>query len=313
MRCPPQQPSIRPRGWPSTAPRWPPDRGLVERSPPRSDLWTLRTRYRLHVTDNVSSGAAFFDLDKTILAKSSSFAFARPLYREGLLGRSDVVRSAYAQFVYLASGADHDQMETMREYMSKLVTGWDVEKVSTIVAETLDDIVDPIVFDEAVQLIAEHKAAGRDVIIISSSGTEIVEPIGARLGADLAIGTQVAIENGEYTGEILFYAYGEGKAEAMRSLAEERGYDLSASYAYSDSFTDLPMLDAVGHPFAVNPDTELRKLAIEREWPILDFEKPVAMRTQIDRKQAVAAGGAVALGAVALGLTWYARRRGLRT
>lgn len=265
------------------------------------------------MTDNVSSGAAFFDLDKTILAKSSSFAFARPLYREGLLGRSDVVRSAYAQFVYLASGADHDQMETMREYMSKLVTGWDVEKVSTIVAETLDDIVDPIVFAEAVQLIAEHKAAGRDVIIISSSGTEIVEPIGARLGADLAIGTQVAIENGEYTGEILFYAYGEGKAEAMRSLAEERGYDLSASYAYSDSFTDLPMLDAVGHPFAVNPDTELRKLAIEREWPILDFEKPVAMRTQIDRKQAVAAGGAVALGAVALGLTWYARRRGLRT
>ena len=194
--------------------------------------------YRQSMTD--ATAAAFFDLDKTILAKSSSFAFARPFYKEGLIGRSDVIRSAYAQFVYLASGADHDQMETMREYMSKLVTGWDADKVQAIVGETLDDIVDPMVYEEAVQLIAEHKAAGRDVIIISSSGTDIVEPIGARLGVDLAIGTQVAIEDGEYTGEILFYAYGEGKAEAMRTLAEERGYDLAESYSYSDSHTDLP-------------------------------------------------------------------------
>ena len=256
--------------------------------------------------------AAFFDLDKTILAKSSSFAFARPFYKEGLIGRSDVVRSAYAQFVYLASGADHDQMETMREYMSKLVSGWNVDQVQQIVGETLDDIVDPMVFEEAVELIAEHKAAGRDVIIISSSGTDIVEPIGARLGVDLAIGTQVAIEDGEYTGEILFYAYGEGKAEAMRSLAEERGYDLGQSYAYSDSHTDLPMLEAVGHPVAVNPDTELRKVAVDRDWPIRDFRKPVAMREQQAKRSAIAAGAGVALASVALGITWYARRRGSR-
>ena len=256
--------------------------------------------------------AAFFDLDKTILAKSSSFAFARPFYKEGLIGRSDVVRSAYAQFVYLASGADHDQMETMREYMSKLVSGWNVDHVQQIVGETLDDIVDPMVFEEAVELIAEHKAAGRDVIIISSSGTDIVEPIGARLGVDLAIGTQVAIEDGEYTGEILFYAYGEGKAEAMRSLAEERGYDLGQSYAYSDSHTDLPMLEAVGHPVAVNPDTELRKVAVDRDWPIRDFRKPVAMREQQAKRSAIAAGAGVALASVALGITWYARRRGSR-
>jgi HAD superfamily hydrolase (TIGR01490 family) len=259
-----------------------------------------------------SRAAAFFDLDKTILAKSSSFAFARPFYKGGLIGRSDVVRSAYAQFVYLASGADHDQMETMREYMSKLVTGWNVDQVQQIVGETLDEIVDPMVFEEAVALIDEHKAAGRDVIIISSSGTDVVEPIGARLGVDLAIGTQVAIEDGEYTGEILFYAYGEGKAEAMRSLAEERGYDLAESYAYSDSHTDLPMLDAVGHPVAVNPDTELRKIAEERQWPILDFATPVAMREQQTRRQRAAAGAGVAIGAVALGLTWYARRRASR-
>jgi len=272
------------------------------------------SQYRLHVTDQPAqpTSAAFFDLDKTILAKSSSFAFARPFYKEGLIGRSDVIRSAYAQFVYLASGADHDQMETMREYMSKLVTGWDAEKVQAIVGETLDDIVDPMVYEEAVQLIEEHKAAGRDVIIISSSGTDIVEPIGQRLGVDLAIGTQVAIEEGQYTGEIIFYAYGPNKADAMRTLSEERGYDLAESFAYSDSHTDLPMLEVVGHPYAVNPDAELRKIAGEREWPILDFKKPVAMREQATKRQAVAAGGAVALGAVALGLTWYARRRGMR-
>ena len=260
----------------------------------------------------MTRSAAFFDLDKTILAKSSSLAFARPFYKGGLIGRADVLKSAYAQFTYLSSGADHDQMEAMRHYMSELVKGWDVEQVRRIVSETLDEIVDPAVYEEAVDLIEEHKEEGRDVIIISSSGTEVVEPIGERLGVDRAIGTQVEIVDGKYTGEILFYAYGEGKAEAMRGLADERGYDLAESFAYSDSFTDVPMLEVVGHPVAVNPDGDLRKYATERDWLILDFAKPVAMRTQIDKKQVAAASGAVALGAVALGITWYARRRGLR-
>ncbi len=258
-------------------------------------------------------GAAFFDLDKTILAKSSSFAFARPFFKEGLIGRSDVIRSAYAQFMFHASGADHDQMEAMRQYMSDLVTGWEVERVQQIVAETLDQIVDPMVYAEAVELIEMHREAGLDIVIISSSGTDVVEPIGERLGADLAIGTQVAIEEGRYTGEILFYAYGEGKAEAMRTLAAERGSDLAECFAYSDSQTDLPMLEAVGYPVAVNPDAALRALAAERDWPIIDFAKPVAMRRTIEPRQAVAASAGVALGAVALGITWYARRRSLRT
>jgi HAD superfamily hydrolase (TIGR01490 family) len=252
--------------------------------------------------------AAFFDLDKTILAKSSSLAFAKPLYDGGLIGRSDVLKSAYAQLVYLTSGADHDQMERMRVYLSELSKGWDVEQVRAVVAETLDGIVDPIVFQEALKLIAEHQEAGRDVIIISSSGTEIVEPIGARLGVDKAIGTQMVIEDGQYTGEILFYAYGPGKADAMRQLAEDEGYDLAESYAYSDSYTDLPMLEAVGHPFAVNPDEQLRRVARERVWPVLEFAKPVAMQRTVTKEQkAASAAGAAA--AVALGLAWYARYR----
>ena len=263
----------------------------------------------------MARSAAFFDLDKTILAKSSSLAFARPFYRGGLIGRADVLRSAYAQFTYLSSGADHDQMETMRHYMSELIKGWDVDTVRRIVAETLDEIVDPMVYEEAVDLIEDHKEAGRDVIVISSSGTEVVEPIGERLGVDRAIGTQVAVVDGRYTGEILFYAYGEGKADAMRALAEENGYDLAECYAYSDSMTDLPMLEVVGHPVCVNPDPPLRKVATERGWPILDFARPVAMptvrqrlagiNTRDNRRTALRVGAAT----VALGLAWYASRR----
>ena len=263
-------------------------------------------------SSGVTRAAAFFDLDKTILATSSALAFTRPFYRGGLISRADVIRSAYAQFIFLASGADHDQMETMRRYMSSLVTGWDVAKVREIVGETLDQIIDPAIYDEAISLIAEHRAHGRDVIIISSSGTEVVEPIGERLGVDIAIGSQLEVIDGCYSGEILFYAYGEGKAQAMRDLAAERGYDLGASYAYTDSITDLPMLEAVGHPTAVNPDAALRRAAAERGWPVLDFRRPIGLRQRMspERRRTVAVVGAgAAVTAVALGVAWYARHR----
>ena len=257
--------------------------------------------------------AAFFDLDKTILAKSSTLAFTRKFYEGGLIRRPDAVKAAYAQFVYLLSGADHDQMEQMRLYLSDLVKGWDVARVKEIVAETIDDIVDPIVYAEALELIDEHHEAGRAVIILSSSGTEVVEPIGDRLGVDLALGTQMAVEDGHYTGEILFYAYGANKADAMQDLAAERGYSLADSYAYTDSHTDLPMLEIVGHPVATNPDSELRHIAKERDWPIVRFTKPVAMRTPLETKEGRRAAAVAIGGAVALGLAWYAGRRSATT
>ena len=128
--------------------------------------------------------AAFFDLDKTIIAKSSTLAFSRPFYEGGLINRRSVLRSGYAQFVYLVGGADHDQMERMRAYLSAQATGWDVQTVKDIVAETLHHIVDPLVYDEAVELIEQHHLAGHDVVIVSTSGAEVVEPIGEMLGAD---------------------------------------------------------------------------------------------------------------------------------
>jgi len=260
--------------------------------------------------------AAFFDLDKTIIAKSSTLAFSRPFQAGGLLSRKTLLRSAYTQFMYVLGGADHDKMEELRQFMSELVAGWDVATVKEIVAETLHNVVDPLVYDEAVQLIEEHHAAGRDVIIVSASGTEVVEPIGEMLGADHVIATRVGIDaDGRYTGEITFYAYAENKATAIRELAELAGYDLESSYAYSDSITDVPMLEAVGHAFAVNPDRELRKAATEREWPILVFTKPVALRSSISLPPAkptlaaLAVGGVVVAGGVLWANVRSARRR----
>ena len=265
--------------------------------------------------DGAGRPAAFFDLDKTIIAKSSTLAFGRSFYNGGLINRRTVLRTAYAQFVYLTGGADHDQMERMRQFLSAMATGWDVEQVKEIVGETLHDLIDPLIYSEAAALIAEHKAAGRDVVIVSTSGSEVVEPIAEMLGADLAIGTRMAVgEDGKYSGEIEFYAYAENKAKAIVELAAERGYDLSRSFAYSDSATDVPMLEAVGHPYAVNPDRTLRKEATAREWPILVFDKPVALRSRVGELAAKPAvsGTALALALATAGTIWWLGTRGRR-
>jgi HAD superfamily phosphoserine phosphatase-like hydrolase len=246
------------------------------------------------ILGGVPRTAAFFDLDKTIIAKSSTLAFGRPFYQSGLINRRTVLRSAYAQFVFALAGAD-------------------AEQVREIVSETLHDIIDPIVYDEAVELITQHKAAGRDVVIVSTSGEEVVAPIGAMVGADHIVATQTVVEDGKYTGDIAAYRYGPGKAAAVRELAEARGYDLAECYAYSDSVTDLPMLESVGYPTAVNPDRALRKIAVERGWPILTFTKAVPLRERIAglRPPSTAASlGAAGVGvAAAAGVVWYASRR----
>lgn len=253
--------------------------------------------------------AAFFDLDKTILGTTSSLAFTRPLYDQGMIKRADVVRSAYQQFLFTTADSDHQQMEKMREYLSALVTGWDVDQLTSIVLETLSDRITPTVHLEALELIANHKAAGRDVIIVSASGSEIVRPVAELLGADDAIATELEVFNGKYTGEITFYAYGENKAIAIREYAQNHGYNLAHSYAYSDSITDLPMLEVVGKPTAVNPDSALRNVAIERSWPVLTFEKPVALRRPIIDSPEQRKKAAVAAGLAAVGITWYLRQR----
>jgi HAD superfamily hydrolase (TIGR01490 family) len=219
--------------------------------------------------------AAFFDLDKTVIAKSSTLAFSRPFYKGGLVNRRAVLKASYAQFVYLLQGADEDSMDKMRDYLKALCAGWSVQQVHDIVAETLYELIDPLVYAEAVDLFEEHRSAGREVVLVSSSGEEVVGPIGEMLGVDRVIATRMEVEDGCYTGDIAFYAYGEGKQTAIEALAAQRGWDLADCYAYSDSATDIPMLAAVGHPVAVNPDKALRRHAADNDWPVRVFAKPV--------------------------------------
>jgi len=255
--------------------------------------------------------AAFFDLDKTIIARSSALAFSRHFYAGGLINRRVVLRSAYAQLTYSTGGADHDRMERMRASLSAQITGWDVQQVTSIVAETLHAVVGPLVYAEAAELIEAHHEAGVDVVIVSTSGTELVAPIGEMLGADRVVATRMQVVDGRYTGEVDHYVYGPAKADALRDLAAECGYDLAASYAYSDSVTDVPMLAAVGHPHAVNPDRALRREALTRGWPVLDFTHPVPLRRRYSRFAASRGPhlAAVALGTGAAGLAWYTAHR----
>lgn len=266
--------------------------------------------FRLHFRP-VGRSAAFFDLDKTVIAKSSALAFGRPFYRDGLISRRDVVKSAYAQLMFrLGGGGDEQAMARTRDYLAALCKGWRVEQVQQIVAETLNELINPYVYAEAATLISEHQQAGRDVVLVSASGEEMVRPIGDLLGITDVIATRMSIVDGRYSGEIEFYAAGPNKVTGVQALADERGYQLADCYAYSDSASDLPLLSAVGHPSAVNPDRPLRRAAIENSWPILEFRHPIALGRRLRDRPAVPVAAALGVGVgAAIGFALYARHR----
>jgi HAD superfamily hydrolase (TIGR01490 family) len=269
----------------------------------------------------VTRQAAFFDLDKTVIARASMAAFGRSFYHGGLVNRRTVLRALYGQLVYLHLGASEERLERIRESVLKLTRGWSHQRVSEIVAEALEQTVEPIIYAEAADLIEEHKDAGRLVVIVSASPQEIVAPLARYLGADRVIASRALVdEDGRYTGRMEFYAYGEFKAEAMQTMAVHEGIDLDESYAYTDSYTDLPMLEAVGHPVAVNPDRVLGRYAREHGYEVVRFSQPVRLRDRVvgrisamPPRPAIAVSlGAVVLsvGAAALGW-WLGSRRTL--
>jgi HAD superfamily hydrolase (TIGR01490 family) len=258
--------------------------------------------------------AAFFDLDKTIVSRSSSLALSRPLYRAGMVSRSQLLRGAYAQLVFMLVGADEEKMERLKEGMLQLIKGWQRDEVERLVDDVLLQVIDPYVYQEALDLMALHRSEGRRIYIVSSSPEEIVRPLARHFGVSGVIATRAEIgEDGRYTGELAFYSYGEGKAQAIAELADRAGLDLSRSYAYSDSITDLPMLEVVGNPVAVNPDRELRAAAEERSWQIRDFRRPVRLRTRLakavppPRVSVAALAGAAAVAAVLVVVALRAR------
>lgn len=256
--------------------------------------------------------AAFFDLDKTVIAKASMVAFGRPFQRAGLISRWLVLRALYGQLVYLYLGADEARMARMRESALRISKGWNQQTIAELVRETLAEVIEPIVYGEALDLIREHRAAGRRVYIISASPQEIVEPLTEYLGADQAIATRARIDDqGRYSGDVEFYAYGPFKAEAMRAEAERLGIDLDASYAYSDSATDIPMLEAVGHPVAVNADRPLARYAAEQEWECATFVRKVELkrRRPAPGPTAAVSGGVAMAAAGAVVWWWWLHRR----
>ncbi|MDQ3646815.1 MAG: HAD-IB family hydrolase [Actinomycetota bacterium] len=260
--------------------------------------------------------AAFFDLDKTIVARSSPLALGRSFMREGLIGRSTLLKSVYAQFLFHLFGADEAKMDRVRAEAAKLTAGWEQDKVRQVVAEVLEQVISPLIYAEALELMHDHTNAGRLICIVSSSPEEIVAPMADMLRVDRWIATRPKIVDGRYSGELDFYAYGVNKATAMRELAKEMDIDLEGSFAYSDSVTDLPMLEAVGNPVVVNPDRELRRLAVKKGWAIEAFRNPVPLRTRIaglrrpelGGRQPIVVVGILALVATALWLIGRSRQ-----
>jgi HAD superfamily hydrolase (TIGR01490 family) len=247
--------------------------------------------------------AAFFDLDKTVIARASIVAFGGPLRRHGLVNRRTVARAVLGQLMFLWFGADEGKMAKIRESMLEVSAGWDRAEVRAIVEETLTDAIEPLIYAEALALISSHRAKGDRIWLVSSAPEEIVEPLAAMLGVDGAIASRAEIDDeGRYTGRIEFYAQGEGKAQAIRELAESHHLDLAESSAYSDSATDIPMLEAVGHPFAVNPDRALAREAKERGWEVLTFSNPVRLRDRATVRLQAVTGVVVLVALVLAGL-----------
>lgn len=245
--------------------------------------------------------AAFFDLDKTVIARASIAAFGRPFHRGGLISRRTVVRALASQLVYLHLGAGEKRMGRTREAMLELTRGWDSERVTQIVRETLLETVEPIIYQEALALMEEHRKAGRRVYIVSAAPEEIVQPLAELLGADGAVASRAEIDpQGRYTGMLAFYASGPSKAEAIAALAQTHQIHLAESFAYSDSITDLPMLEAVGHPVVVNPDRALARLAAERGWEVRQFTQPVRLRNRGPGTRPIVTTGIALVGAAVL-------------
>ena len=258
--------------------------------------------------------AAFFDLDKTIIARSGPLAFGRSFFREGLITRSSLLKSMWAQFVFHLMGADEAKMERLREEAAKLTQGWERDKVRQVVDEVLEEVITPLIYSEALGLIHDHHAAGRLVVIVSSSPEEIVEPLARMLRVDRWIASRANVEDGRYTGELAFYAYGSHKADAIKAMASSLDIDLDGSFAYTDSITDLPMLETVGNPVAVNPDRDLRRLAAESGWLIEAFRSPVTLRDRLPqvRPPEVSMTGGIVAGVAVISIAaaaWWVSKK----
>lgn len=253
--------------------------------------------------------AAFFDLDKTIIATSSAFAFGRGFLDSGMITRTEAFELFLTKTSYMLNGQSSSKMDATRDRLADMVAGWPVANVRTVVADTMNTVVTPAIYREARELIEWHRERGHDIVILSASASLLVEPIAEELGIDTIVATEVEVIDGKLTGAITRYLKGEQKAEAIRELVDKRGYDLASSYAYSDSVTDVPMLSLVGHPVAVNPERGLKKYATENGWEMRSFKNPEPLFNPPGAKEiGIGAGVVVTVTALTGFGIWLAQR-----
>ena len=217
------------------------------------------------------SAAAFFDLDRTLLRRSSALALAGTFHQRGLISRGQLAKAAAWQLLFALRGASHESVRRAAEDGLILLRGFSPGEMRELVASAMEPILRPLVYAEPLRLVDQHRERGEPVYIVSATLQEIVEGIAEELGFDGALGTTCEVRDGVYTGHAVRALHAENKASCLRDLAATHGFDLAACTAYSDSHTDLPFLEAVGHPVVVNPDRQLRRIAAERGWPILEF------------------------------------------
>ncbi|MEJ6550671.1 HAD-IB family hydrolase [Corynebacterium sp. USCH3] len=259
-----------------------------------------------------STVLAVFDLDKTVIDTSASMAYRKPLAERGLITTTDMLRMLMMLGNYMVSGHDDNSLNTTRDALVAMIRGRSQDDLADVAHGALQDVIVPVIYSEARTLIERHHALGHRIAIITASARVLVTPIADELGADHLIATELAVDDdGLFTGDVPFFCKGPAKVEGLHRLARAEGYNLTASYAYTDSATDLPLLDAVGHPTAVNPDRVLRREAADRDWQVARFGRSETLFTLPEHTGAIAGtSAAVALvGTVAAGLLVWLRGR----
>src|SRR5947209_910255 len=220
-----------------------------------------------------ASAAAFFDLDRTLMEGSSAFQFGRAAYKTGLLSRRQLITDGWANLRFRLQGSTDQTTHALRDRISASLQGTRVRDLERLGPDVLSRIL-PRVYPKMLEVAYEHQDAGRRVYIFTAASQELAEMLAHVLTFDGGVGSQFSeVEDGVYTGRPTgLFIYGADKARAIKRLADQEGIDLSESYAYSDSASDLPMLRAVGHPVVVNPDADLRRLARQEGWQVMRLD-----------------------------------------
>jgi HAD superfamily hydrolase (TIGR01490 family) len=255
------------------------------------------------------TAAAFFDVDNTMMRGASIYHFARGLAARKMFGTREMAALVWGQFAFRLHGTENSEhIDAARQAALAFVAGQRVDEIIRLGEEIYDDTMADRIWAGARQLTQRHLDAGQRVWLVTATPVELANILARRLGLTGALGTVAESVDGVYTGALVGgLLRGEAKAEAIRALAQREGLDLARSSAYSDSVNDLPMLQLVGHPNVVNPDSELLAEARAHGWPVYDFR---AGRRATMIALPVAAGAGAIAGGTAAGLA-FRRRRGL--